>query len=92
MERFLTTFLPTRWPVRQIATFAALFALLGLATQTSALQATMMTKLPAPVAHAMRAAQDAILIRVSRRFEGMAWIDVDDPRSRRSDKLPKNPR
>lgn len=84
--------MPSLWPVGRIATFAALFALLGLATQTTALQATMMTKLPRPIASAMRQAQDAVLIRVSRKFEGMTWIDVDDPRSRRSDKLPKNPR
>ena len=36
--------------------------------------------------------QDAVLIRVSGKFEGMPWIDVAEPRSRRSDKLLKGPR
>ena len=55
------------------------------------LQAAM-TNLPAPIAQVVRSANDAVLAGFSRKFEGMAWIDVDDPRSRRSDKLRKAPR
>lgn len=75
-----------RWPLGRIAAVGAIASLVGVATQTTALQAAM-TTLPAPVAKAMRQAQDAVLVATSRKFEGMAWIDVNDPRTRRSDRL-----
>ena len=65
--------------------------LIGLGASGSMLQAAM-TNLPAPIAQVVRSANDAVLAGFSRKFEGMAWIDVDDPRSRRSDKLRKAPR
>ena len=76
-----------RFPIFRTAIVGVGFAILGLGTQSSAIEAAM-TKLPAPFAKAMRKAQDAVLIRVSAKFEGMAWINVENPRSRRSDKLP----
>ena len=80
-----------RWPVWRIAGVAAAMGLIGLGASGSMLQAAM-TNLPAPIAQVVRSANDAVLAGFSRKFEGMAWIDVDDPRSRRSDKLRKAPR
>jgi hypothetical protein len=77
-----------RWPVWQIVGGISVMAIVGLSAGRPMLQAAM-TKLPAPLAGVARTANDAVLLAFARKFEGMAWIDVDDPRSRRSDKLRK---
>lgn len=78
-----------RWPVRSIAAVALLLAVVGVAGTRQSLVQAAMTSLPAPAARAVRRAHDAVLIQFAPKVEGMAWIDVDDPRTRRSDKLPR---
>ena len=87
----LPAWLLPRLPVWRIAAVATAFAILGIGAQTSVIEAAM-GKLPAPIAKVIRHAQDTVLVSVSRKFEGLTWIDVDDPRSRRSDKLLRKPR
>ena len=77
-----------RWPIWRIAGVATVMGIAGLGASGFMLQAAM-TILPAPIAQVVRSASDAVLVGFSHKFEGMAWIDVDDPRSRRSDKLRK---
>ena len=78
---------PRSWPIVRIAAVMIVLSVAGLFTQASTLQAAM-ARLPAPLNQLMRTAQDAVLVRTSAKFEGMPWINVADPRSRRSDKLP----
>ena len=87
----LPAWLPRRLPVWRIAAVATAFTILGLGTQTNMIEAAM-GQLSAPIAKVIRHAQDTVLVSVSRKFEGLTWIDVDDPRSRRSDKLLRKPR
>jgi hypothetical protein len=66
---------------------AAVFvALVVLVTQTSVLEAAV-SQLPPSVARIVRGAHDYVIVRMAPVRDGLRWIDVSDPRSRRSDKL-----
>lgn len=62
-------------------------ALIVLLTQTSVLEAAV-SQLPPSVARIVRGAQDYVTVQLAPVRDGLRWIDVADPRSRRSDKLP----
>lgn len=55
-------------------------------TQTAVVAAAVAT-LPAPAERAVRSISDFLAVRFAPLREGHRWIDVDDPRSRRGDKL-----
>lgn len=61
-------------------------AVLLAATQTSALEGAA-RRLPPPFLGMVRSAQEYLLLKMAPRREGMRWIEVDDPRARRTDKL-----
>jgi hypothetical protein len=65
---------------------AALFIIVAYFAQGSSLQASLATLHP-PLVKLMRGAQDYLLHRAAPVREGLRWIEVDDPRSRRGDKL-----
>ncbi len=71
---------------RAAGLLAALFIIAGYFAQGSALQASLATLHP-PIVKLMRGAQDYLLHRAAPVREGLRWIEVDDPRSRRADKL-----
>jgi hypothetical protein len=52
----------------------------------NSLQASLATLHP-PIARLMRGAQDYLLLRSAPVRDGLRWIQVDDPRTRRSDRL-----
>lgn len=64
----------------------ALAAVWSAATQT-AVVAGAVARLPAPAERAVRSISDYLAIRFAPVREGHRWIDVEDPRSRRGDKL-----
>jgi hypothetical protein len=70
------------------ATFAVTVpvALVLLITQTSVLEAAV-SKLPPSVARIVRGAQNYVIVQLAPVRDGLRWIDVPDPRTRRSDKL-----
>lgn len=47
----------------------------------------MSSRLPDPMAQGLRSAHDYLLLRLAPEREGLRWIEVDDPRARRTDKL-----
>jgi hypothetical protein len=51
------------------------------------LRQAAVSALPAPLAHLLREAQDYIVWQMAPTREGLKWIEVDDPRTRRGDKL-----
>jgi hypothetical protein len=61
-------------------------ALVLLITQTSVLEAAV-SKLPPSVARIVRGAQNYVIVQLAPVRDGLRWIDVPDPRTRRSDKL-----
>lgn len=65
---------------------AALFVIVGYFAQGSALQASLATLHP-PIAKLMRGAQNYLFHRSAPVRDGLRWIEVDDPRSRKADKL-----
>ncbi len=87
IPEILTSWMPRRWPVWRMATVGLALMVAGMGAQSSTLEAAM-TKLPGPLGGAVRYAKEALLFKTSRTFEGMTWIDVDNPRTRRADKLP----
>lgn len=72
----------TRWVA--IGLIAA--AIGTTATQTKVV-AGALSKLPAPAERAVRSISDFFSVRFAPVREGHRWIDVEDPRSRRGDKL-----
>jgi transcriptional regulator with XRE-family HTH domain len=62
-------------------------ALILLVTQTSVLEAAV-ARLPPPVKRLVRGAQNYVIVQLAPVRDGLRWIDVPDPRSRRGDKLP----
>lgn len=44
--------------------------------------------LPSPIATPIRAAMDGLVVATAPRRDGLRWIDVEDPRTRKADKLP----
>ena len=71
---------------RALFAIAVPVGLLVLLTQTSALEAAV-AQLPPSVARIVRGAQDYVTVQLAPVRDGLRWIDVRDPRSRRSDKL-----
>ena len=61
-------------------------ALIVLLTQTAVLEAAV-AKLPPSVARIVRGAQNYVIVQFAPVRDGLRWIDVPDPRTRRSDKL-----
>lgn len=61
-------------------------ALIVLLTQTAVLEAAV-AKLPTPVARIVRGAQNYVIVQMAPVRDGLRWIDVPDPRTRRGDKL-----
>ena len=80
------------WEGRAARAARALFAvtvpvaLVVLITQTSVLEAAV-SKLPPSVARIVRGAQNYVIVQLAPVRDGLRWIDVPDPRTRRSDKL-----
>jgi len=60
-------------------------ALVVMLTQTTVLDAAV-SRLPAPVARMVRGAQDFVTLQLAPVRDGLRWIEVDDPRTRRGDK------
>ncbi len=71
---------------RALFAIAVPVGLLVLLAQTSVLEAAV-AKLPPSVARIVRGAQDYVTVQLAPVRDGLRWIDVRDPRSRRSDKL-----
>lgn len=44
--------------------------------------------LPASISHPMLSGLDTLTIRLTPRRDGLRWIEVADPSSRKADKLP----
>ena len=61
-------------------------ALVVLVTQTSVLEAAV-SNLPPSVARIVRGAQNYVIVQMAPVRDGLRWIDVPDPRTRRGDKL-----
>jgi hypothetical protein len=61
-------------------------ALILLVTQTAVLEAAV-SQLPPSVKRIVRGAQNYVIVRLAPMRDGLRWIDVPDPRTRRSDKL-----
>jgi hypothetical protein len=93
----VTTALRNAWEgqggrtVRALVALSIPVALVVLVTQTSVLEAAV-AKLPRPVARIVRDAQNYVIVQLSPVRDGLRWIDVPDPRSRRGDKLPTTAR
>jgi hypothetical protein len=81
----LAPFMPGR-AGRVLFAIAVPVGLLVLLSQTSVLEAAV-AQLPPSVARIVRGAQDYVTLELAPIRDGMRWIDVRDPRSRRSDKL-----
>ncbi len=71
---------------RVLFAIAVPVGLLVLLTQSSVLEAAV-SQLPPRMARIVRGAQDYVTLRMAPVCDGLRWIDVRDPRSRRSDKL-----
>ncbi len=70
----------------EVGEFHAAVAIVVLVTQTSVLEAAV-SQLPPSVARIVRGAHDYVVVRMAPVRDGLRWIDVSDPRTRRSDKL-----
>ncbi len=57
-----------------------------LVTQTAVLEAAV-AQLPPSIARIVRGAQNYVIVRFAPIRDGLRWIDVPDPRTRRGDKL-----
>ncbi len=72
----------------RIAAMAAIAVLAGagIAASSSLLQASV-SQLPRPISGLLLGVSDQVAVLMAPVREGHRWIEVDDPRSRRSDKL-----
>jgi hypothetical protein len=76
-----------------ISTPVALFGgVLWLAQTQPALILGAVAKLPGPVARVVQPAAEYVVVQMAPWREGMRWIEVPDPRTRKSDKLRQAPR
>ncbi|MFA5951649.1 MAG: hypothetical protein WC807_15330 [Hyphomicrobium sp.] len=72
---------------RRLSAIGALLLVLAAAfAQGSALHASLATLHP-PIANLVRGAQDYLLMRAAPVRQGLRWIEVDDPRTRRTNRL-----
>lgn len=81
--------LPPSRPIRWAVIVLILAAMGTSATQTRVVAGALshLPHLPAPAGNAMRSISDFFAVRFAPVRNGHRWIDVGDPRSRRSDKL-----
>jgi hypothetical protein len=81
----------TRRAARTMFALSAPIALLGalvwLAQAQPSLIMRAVSALPGPVAQAVRPAANALIVHLAPWRDGMRWIEVGDPRLRKSDKL-----
>lgn len=79
-----------RWMGRSALVAVACLALAAVATKTS-LASSVITAaaapLPAPVTRAFGKVADFVRMQLAPVRDGLRWIEVEDPRSRRGDKL-----
>lgn len=61
-------------------------ALVALVTQTSVLEAAV-AQLPSPMKRIVQGAHNYVIVQFAPVRDGLRWIDVPDPRTRRGDKL-----
>ena len=61
-------------------------ALILLITQSAVLEAAV-SQLPPSMKRFVRGAQDYVIVRLAPVRDGLRWIDVSDPRTRKGDKL-----
>jgi hypothetical protein len=61
-------------------------ALIILITQSAVLEAAV-SQLPPSMKRFVRGAQDYVIVRLAPVRDGLRWIDVSDPRTRKGDKL-----
>jgi hypothetical protein len=73
-------------PGMALFTVTLAVALIVLVTQTSVLEAAV-SQLPPSVKRLVRGAQNYVIVSFAPIRDGLRWIDVSDPRTRRSDKL-----
>jgi len=71
---------------RALVLIAFPIAIIVLLTQTAVLEAGV-SQLPEPVARMVRGAQDYVTLQLAPTRNGLRWVDVADPRTRRGDKL-----
>jgi len=72
--------------LRALLALSVPVAIVVLLTQTTMLEAAV-AKLPPSVARIVRGAQNYVIVQLAPVRDGLRWIDVPDPRTRRSDKL-----
>jgi cytoskeletal protein RodZ len=72
--------------VRALVVVTVPVALIVLVTQTAVLEAAV-AKLPPSVARVIRGAQNYVIVQLAPVRDGLRWIDVPDPRTRRGDRL-----
>jgi cytoskeletal protein RodZ len=72
--------------IRMLVVVTVPVTIILLVTQTAVLEAAV-AKLPPSVARIVRGAQNYVIVQFAPVRDGLRWIDVPDPRSRRSDKL-----
>jgi hypothetical protein len=73
-------------PGMALFTVTMAIALILLVTQTAVLEAAV-SQLPPSMKRIVRGAQNYVIIHLAPVRDGLRWIDVADPRTRRSDKL-----
>jgi hypothetical protein len=84
MERARIRRYEGRRPYGLFAVLAATVIL--LVTQTSVLEAAV-SQLPPSVARIVRGAQNYVIVKLAPIRDGLRWIDVPDPRTRKGNKL-----
>ena len=81
----------TRRAARTLFALSAPVALIGVVVWLAQAQPSLIMRavsaLPEPVAQAVRPAANALIVHLAPWRDGMRWVDVGDPRLRKSDKL-----
>jgi hypothetical protein len=72
--------------VRMAVVLTVPITIILLVTQTAVLEAAV-ARLPPSVARVVRGAQNYVIVRFAPVRDGLRWIDVPDPRTRKGDKL-----
>ena len=75
-------------PARPIAITLILAAMLIWSASQGWFVKLAQSSFPGPIASVVRGTNDFILYYTSPKRDGLRWIEVDDPRTRRTDKLP----
>lgn len=77
--------LPSR--MARWAAVVLIVTVIGTSAVQTKVVAAAISKLPAPAERAVRSISDFFAVRFAPQYQGHRWIEVDDPRSRRGDKL-----